>query len=135
MASPTRLSVTTLEDRSVPAILGVAWPDPQNLSVSFAPDGTDVGGTKSTLTATLNAVAGRGRVAGRTPPRLPDVGGRHQHRRACGCRLGGAFGGTGLLQANPTQGDIRVAARALSADTVAVASPPDLVSGWPAKSC
>jgi len=39
MPAPIRLTFTALEDRTVPAIFGVTWADPQNLSASFAPDG------------------------------------------------------------------------------------------------
>ncbi len=49
MSTPTRLSITRLEDRTVPALFGVTWPDPNNITASFAPDGTDGGGMKNTL--------------------------------------------------------------------------------------
>src|SRR5437899_1221654 len=60
MTSPhPRLTLTTLEDRTVPssATLGDPWPDPGNLTVSFAPDATRVGDASSSLFKTLNKVA------------------------------------------------------------------------------
>src|SRR2546421_314890 len=52
-----RLIGERLEDRDVPATFGVAWPDPQHLTVSFVPDGTAVDGTQSGLFQALNGTA------------------------------------------------------------------------------
>src|SRR5688572_21701074 len=46
-----------LEDRTVPAALGLPWPDAAALNLSFAPDGTDNGQVDSSLFRTLDAVA------------------------------------------------------------------------------
>ncbi len=43
-----------LEDRTVPATLGVAWQDPRHLTMSFAPDGAKIAGHSNSLSATLN---------------------------------------------------------------------------------
>src|SRR6185503_6742090 len=43
----TRLSIESLEDRLVPTNWGVAWPG--TLTVSFVPDGTQVGSRTSAL--------------------------------------------------------------------------------------
>ena len=48
MPAPIRLTFTALEDRTVPAIFGVTWADPQNLSASFAPDGLPTAGGPTT---------------------------------------------------------------------------------------
>jgi hypothetical protein len=53
----TRLRVELLEDRCVPAIYNVPWPDPQHLTLSFVPDGTQVRDQTSNLFAFLNATA------------------------------------------------------------------------------
>src|SRR4051812_38222027 len=50
--SRPRLGVTRLEDRRTPAA-GNPWPDAGHLTLSFAPDGTDVGGAPSRLGALL----------------------------------------------------------------------------------
>jgi hypothetical protein len=50
------LRVEQLEGRVVPyATSGNAWPNPQVVSISFVPDGTDLGGVSSNLFATFNA--------------------------------------------------------------------------------
>src|SRR5436309_2802160 len=54
---PRRLCAERLEDRDVPATFGVAWPDPQHLTVSFAPDRASASGASSGLFHTLRDVA------------------------------------------------------------------------------
>jgi hypothetical protein len=41
------LRVEVLEDRCVPATWGNPWPDANHLTLSFAPDGTQVGNNTS----------------------------------------------------------------------------------------
>jgi hypothetical protein len=55
MARSRRLALEALEDRTAPAVFGVPWSDASHLTLSFAPDGTQIGGQTSTLFATLNA--------------------------------------------------------------------------------
>src|SRR5262245_12640578 len=50
--SPLRLTVNQLEDRLTPT-WGIPWYNPGSLSLSFVPDGTDVSGTPSSLSALL----------------------------------------------------------------------------------
>ena len=50
--SPLRLSVEKLEDRLTPT-WGVGWYNPGQLTLSFAPDGTDVSGSPNSLHALL----------------------------------------------------------------------------------
>src|SRR5262245_18766407 len=57
MGSSRPLTLEALEDRSVPATWGNPWPDATHLTVSFAPDGTDLGGQASQLFAQLGAQA------------------------------------------------------------------------------
>ena len=52
-----RPALEQLEDRLTPALYGVPWPDPSHLTLSFVPDGTDVGGSPSVLFQKLNAQA------------------------------------------------------------------------------
>jgi len=50
------LRVEVLESRVVPyALSGGAWPNPQLITISFVPDGTNLGGVYSNLFATFNA--------------------------------------------------------------------------------
>ena len=53
----TLLRLEALEDRTAPAVFGPSWPEPGRITVSFAPDGTDVSGRASDLFA---ALAGQG---------------------------------------------------------------------------
>ena len=48
------LALEQLEDRCVPATFGNPWPDGANLTLSFAPDGTPVGTSTSSLFRLLN---------------------------------------------------------------------------------
>ena len=52
-----RLVVERLDDRCLPALLGLPWPDPGHLTLSFAPDGTQVDNTPSGLFQKLNGQA------------------------------------------------------------------------------
>jgi hypothetical protein len=53
------LNVEALESRVVPYVTsGNAWPSPQLITISFVPDGTDLGGVSSNLFATFNAHKG-----------------------------------------------------------------------------
>ncbi|HMF17532.1 MAG TPA: putative Ig domain-containing protein [Gemmataceae bacterium] len=51
------LHLESLEDRCTPATFGNPWPDPGHLTLSFVPDGTQVGNTTSNLFQKLNTVA------------------------------------------------------------------------------
>jgi hypothetical protein len=52
-----KLAVEILEDRCTPATWGNPWPDAAHLTLSFVPDGTQVGNQTSTLFQTMNALA------------------------------------------------------------------------------
>jgi hypothetical protein len=49
-----RLNVEQLEDRLTPTTTAVPWPNPGNLTLSFAPDGTSTGQLSSALFQNLN---------------------------------------------------------------------------------
>lgn len=50
------LTVESLEERVVLyAVTGNAWPDPRVVTISFVPDGTDLGGVSSNLNAAFNS--------------------------------------------------------------------------------
>src|SRR5215213_5704375 len=51
-----RLHFDSLEDRQVPATFGIPWADSMHLTVSFAPDGTDIDGTASNLFQAMQRV-------------------------------------------------------------------------------
>ena len=126
--NPLRLE--RLEDRATPALFGNPWPDSGRVTLSFVPDGTDVSGVGSSLGATMGnmpAATWQGRVR----PRVPDLGpvrqlergGRPRRRRAAGRAPARPRGGQ-------SRGDIRVSARPLSGNVLAVTNPFDLHSAW-----
>lgn len=119
-----KLSVESLEDRSVPAAFGIPWQD-TNLTLSFAPDGTNVGGTGSDLFASLNQVRSQGewqrevllayqtwvRVANVNVTVMPDSG--------------DPLGTVGRWQGDDRFGDVRIAGADLGAGVLGVGTPAD----------
>ncbi|MEX0585216.1 MAG: matrixin family metalloprotease, partial [Pirellulales bacterium] len=105
-----RLALEPLEARQLLTATVAPWPVPQKLTLSFAPDGTQIGLYESDLFATLGdhgqasawqtevlrAVQSWANVADLDVGVVPDSG----H----------AFGAVGLAQGDPRFGDIRIAA-------------------------
>lgn len=125
-----RPSLEALEDRNLPAAFGIPWPDPGHLTLSLVPDGTPVGSQTSSLNAALGA-------------RLPAADWKRELLRAFQTWADAAnlnigvvpdsgqpAGQPGPLQGNPGFGDLRVSARPLSPDVLAVATPFDLFNNW-----
>lgn len=115
-----RPSLESLEVRSLPTALGIPWPDAGHLTLSLAPDGTPVSGTSSSLFSTLNA---RPATAGWQTSVLRSF----QSWAVLGninigvvADSGNPAGQPGPLQGNAAQGDIRVLARPLSNNVVAI---------------
>jgi hypothetical protein len=119
------LTLERLEQRCTPAAFNVPWPEVRELTLSFAPDGTDSGGQSSTLFQALD-------------PRLPTAVWQREVLRAfqtwaveadvnVGLVADGGqpFGTLGLKQGDPRFGDVRVGAHPMSANVLAVADPYD----------
>jgi hypothetical protein len=99
------------------------WSDPRHLTISFAPDGTDVGGTTSNLFAALGAVNPNWQrevlrafqswaaLANIDVALVPDNG--------------QPFGTGGSRQGDPRFGDIRVGGAVSTGETLGAAVPPD----------
>ncbi|HEY8504193.1 MAG TPA: matrixin family metalloprotease [Gemmataceae bacterium] len=128
--SSVRLGVECLEDRTTPATFGSPWPDSAHLTLSFAPDGTDVAGHTSRLAEHLGAG-------------LPESVWKTEILRAFQtwavhgninigvvADAGAPFGAPGPVQASPHHGDIRIGATSLSPDELAVSTPFDWFSSW-----
>src|SRR5262249_23272763 len=129
MASPRKLHLELLEDRTVPATFGIPWPNPGHLTLSFAPDGTQVGNQQSQLFRLLDAVGPTQTWqatilrafqawASSTNVNLSLVG-----------DSGAPLGTVGPIQGDPRFGDIRITAVPLPADVVGVAMPFDPTAG------
>jgi Matrixin len=126
MAKSRPLSIDYLEPRVAPAVLGLPWLDPTHLTLSFAPDGTDIAGDQSVLFETLDSqfptpaswqnviVQAFQTWADQTNVSVGLVG-----------DSGAAFGVAGLMQGDPRFGDIRIGARPLAPDVMAITTPPD----------
>ena len=110
-APPTRLSVEQLEARLTPT-WGVPWYSPTTLTLSFAPEGTDVSGSPSALQALLGS---------ETPAWQREIL-RAFQTWAIEANIniglvsdgGQAFGSSGLPQGDTRFGDIRIGARPLA---------------------
>jgi hypothetical protein len=109
--SPKRLSVEHLEPRLTPAWF-VPWPNPEHLTLSFVPDGTDVSGTPSNLFASMgpNTALWEREIlrayqtwAIQTNINIGVVADN-----------GAPLGTAGLAQGDPRFGDIRIAERPLT---------------------
>jgi hypothetical protein len=111
---PRRLTVEQLEDRLTPAF-GTPWIDGTHLTLSFAPDGTNITGVTSNLFATMNAT---------TPQAQWETAILRAYQTWVAAAnlnvglvgdTGAPLGTPGAPQGDPRFGDIRIAARPLSA--------------------
>jgi hypothetical protein len=127
--SKTRLTVEVLEDRTVPTLFGVPWPDPQHLTLSFVPDGTEVqngipsqlfGLLKQTPTAVWETAILRAFQTWAVNANI-NIG--------LVADSGAPLGSAGLPEGDSHFGDIRVATYPLAPDVVAVGMPFDWAAG------
>jgi hypothetical protein len=126
LSSPLR--VEALEPRDVPATFGNPWPDGQNLTLSFAPDGTPIAGTPSDLAA---ALAGLGPDARLEVLRAFQAWAVHANVNiGLVGDTGARFGTGGATQGDPRFGDVRVGGRPLPGDVLAVTAPYDLYDNY-----
>lgn len=99
------------------------WFDPGALTYSFAPDGTDVAGQRSSLFAVLNELGEpstwQAQVDAAIDAWLKPLGVKAHAVDDSGVRLGAA----GLTQGDVRFGDIRIAAIPLSGDVIATSVP------------
>lgn len=129
MTRSRRLTVQALEDRCQPVVWNSPWADPEHLTVSFAPDGTDIRGKASVLSNELRPT--------------PTVTWQREALRAfqtwaaeANINLavvpdtGVAFGTPGAIQGDARHGDVRLGATNLGAGMIAATTPFDLFGGW-----
>ena len=125
----TPMRFEQLERRLLLSADGIAWGHNAYLSLSFAPDGTDVAGQPSSLFASFDQVAGR---ANWQAAILSAFQTWTQHTNAdigIVTDRGDAFGSAGKTQGDQRFGDIRVAAIPLQDGVFALSIPQDVVSG------
>src|SRR5262249_23618338 len=111
-----RLSLERLEDRDLPATWGMAWPNPQHISVSFVPDGTAIGSAQSNLFQTLNSQAPTSVWETTILQALKTWAVNTNITLALVNDGGQPIGTSGMIQGDSRFGDIRVAAMPLSSD-------------------
>src|SRR4051794_16238504 len=132
MGKVTALQLEPLEDRCTPAAFNAPWPEVGQLTLSFAPDGTDIGGQPNSLFRALD-------------PRLPARAWQQEILRAFQTWAveanvnvavvpdgGQPFGTLGLKQGDPRFGDVRIGAHPMSDNVLAVANPydPFIANTW-----
>src|SRR5205085_2388006 len=128
MARPTAFQLETLEDRTVPAVFGVPWADAHHVTLSFVPDGTDVDGAGSVLFSNII----RGSTANWQMTILRAVeswAGLSNINVGVVADSGDPLGTPGATQGDARFGDIRIAARPLSSNVLAIAAPPGYLGG------
>jgi hypothetical protein len=124
------LRLETLESRQVMSGWGNPWPEPERLTVSFAPDGADVGGRPSELFEKLDSAAPR-EVWQPEALRAFQTWAQHANINFSLVEDNGLpFGIATPAQGAPQWGDIRIGASGLSHAELAVGSPFDLFNNW-----
>src|SRR5262245_13978515 len=126
---PQRLIFEQLEDRTVPANWGVAWPGADHLKVSFVPDGTLVDGSPSGLFQQFDGQTANGAWKTEILRALQTWAVNANINLGLVSDGGQAIGSAGPAQGSPNFGDIRVASRPMGTDVVALTSPFDVSTG------
>jgi hypothetical protein len=117
------LSLLRLEDRCTPANSGVTWADGQHLTLSFVPDGAQIGAASSSLFSTLNAIAPTA-VWQREIVRAFQAWAVNANINIGVVSDGGqALGTVGEVQGDDRFGDIRIAAMPLPTNTLITNTP------------
>lgn len=123
------LTVDLLEDRTTPVVWNNPWPDPGHLTLSFAPDGTDIQGSPSALFADLGSAGGNWQTeilrAFQTWAAQTNI-----NLSLASDGTATPFGAPGPVQGGTEHGDIRIGARPLALDELAISTPFDLFGGW-----
>ena len=125
-----RPSIEALEDRQLLATIGLTWPDPQHLTLSFVPDGTSIGSVASVLSQTLGTQTAPSVWQTQILRAFQTWAVRGNINIGLVADSGQPAGQPGALQGNPNMGDIRIAARPLAPDVLAISTPFDLFNNW-----
>jgi len=119
------LIVEHLESRLTPTTWGVPWPAPQHLTLSFVPDGTDVGGAPSNLFQTMNAQTPTSTWETAILKAFQTWAATANIDISVVADDGQPLGTNGAPQGDPRFGDIRIAARPGTNEVAATSSPFD----------
>lgn len=124
-----RPRIEALEARDLPATWGIPWADPQHLTLSFAPDGTNTFGQPSTLFRTLNGQLGSGTWETTVLKAVQTWASNANIDVGVVSDGGEAIGTAGAPEGDPRFGDIRISAAPMAAGVVAVGTPYDPSTG------
>src|SRR5262245_13874488 len=127
--SSRRLTLEALEDRAVPATWGNPWPDATHLTVSFVPDGTDVGGQASRLFQSLDAIAPRAVWQGEMLRAMQAWASQLGVNVAVVSDDGSPMGTPGRPQSDPRFGDVRIGGGTYGTGVLTFSSPFDVTAG------
>jgi predicted Zn-dependent protease len=130
--SPAQLYSEQLEARIVPYTTnGGAWPHPELVTISFAPDGTYVNGNTSDLFARMNAKFGSSTVWQNQILKAAQAWAQQTNLNFTVVSDNGADKGSGLYQqGDPGFGDIRFFGYNFGTSTLAMAYAPPPVSNY-----
>jgi len=129
MKSYRRLTLEQLEHRDLLTTWGMPWPNPQHVTVSFVPDGTQVFDSPSSLFQTLNSQATTSAWETTILQALQTWAANANINLAVVSDGGQPIGTPGAIQGDSRFGDIRVAAQPLGSGVVAITSAIDLTAG------
>lgn len=124
-----RPNLEGLERRDVPATWGIPWPEAQHLTLSFAPDGTQVDGQSSQLFGKLDGQLGAGSWESTILGAFQAWAVNSNINVGEVADGGQPFGTAGPPQGDPRFGDIRVSAIPLPAGVAAITAPYDPATG------
>jgi hypothetical protein len=129
--TPKHLDLTALEPRDVPSgvQIGDAWPDPQDLTLSFAKDGAHIGAASSKLFQVMNPAGKQNAWEGEILRAFQTWVAATNVNIGLVADAGNAFGTPGDLQGDSRFGDIRIGARPLSSDALAHTAVVDWTTG------
>lgn len=126
----TSLVLEALEERGLLTSLGLPWPDATHLTLSLAPDGTAVGGSPSALYQLLGDSYPSDVWKGVLLRAFQSWASLANINVGLVSDSGRPVGEAGPLQGASGLGDLRVTARPLSPEVLAVATPFDLYNSW-----
>lgn len=120
--TPVRPVVEGLEERVVPyATSGNLWPAPQRVTISFVPDGTNLGGQTSNMFATFNAKFGSAATWQDQILKAAQLWAQQSKLNFTVVSDNGAASGSGSYQQGDTNfGDIRIGGYSFSDSNLAI---------------
>ncbi len=121
-----------LESRLVPyTASGNMWPNPQLVTISFMPDGTNLGGASSNLFSTFNAKFGSAAAWQNVILKAAQVWAQQTNLNfAVVPDSGAAEGSGGYQQGDPTMGDIRIGGYNFGSSTLAQTFLPPSINNY-----